>query len=328
MKKRLTFLIMLILFLLGNSLRLSAEQRPPRLRGEVHQVQVSLFMIDIKQINDVDQSITVDFAVRMLWRDTSLIGQQRQVSVKDAEGIWYPEVQIANSIDLTPTREDILEIYEDGRVLYRQRYAGDVSIQTDFSKFPFDRHVFGIDVAVINLDSVELSREVGLGNYLPEKLSISGWNVRKGELIVGKGKGVLRNFQIFGLTFEADRQERFYLFKVLFPLTLVVVMSWMVFWINPDSLQPQLTVSVTAILTMVAFQFTISNTLPPLSYLTRMDIFILGANVLVFVTLIEAIFVNKLVVKGFEEKAKRVDRICRWLFPALYLSICLLAINW
>ena len=68
-------------------------------------------------------------------------------------------------------------------------------------------------------------------------------------------------------------------------MAIIVFMSWVVFWLGPQHVGPRLSVSVTSMLTLVAYRFLLGQSLPPVSYLTRLDYFLLGATVLVFIAL-------------------------------------------
>ena len=60
-----------------------------------------------------------------------------------------------------------------------------------------------------------------------------------------------------GMVFSLDvkRDTSYFKYKVIFPLVLIVMMSWMVFWIDPSLVATQISVSVTAMLTMIAYRF-------------------------------------------------------------------------
>ena len=60
----------------------------------------------------------------------------------------------------------------------------------------------------------------------------------------------------------ASRQTGYYVLKVILPLVLIVIMSWVVFWIDPNEPGTQISVAVTSILTLVAYRFMIDSLLP------------------------------------------------------------------
>jgi cadmium resistance protein CadD (predicted permease) len=73
-------------------------------------------------------------------------------------------------------------------------------------------------------------------------------------------------------------------------------------------------------LTLIAFQFFVASSLPKLSYFTLLDKLIVGSTTLVFLTLLESILTTNLVSAGQSERANRIDKHCRWLFPLLFVA--------
>src|SRR6056300_1390110 len=51
-----------------------------------------------------------------------------------------------------------------------------------------------------------------------------------------------------------------YLYKVLLPLALIVMMYFTVFWVNPERFGPQIGLSATSMLTLIAFLFFFNDT--------------------------------------------------------------------
>lgn len=102
-------------------------------------------------------------------------------------------------------------------------------------------------------------------------------------------------------------------------------MSGAVFWIDASNTSSQISVGYTAILTLVAYRFLIGHMVPEISYLTRLDIFIFGASILVFLVLGEAILTGRLTAHGKLNLAIRIDRWCRALFISAFIAITLIA---
>ena len=72
-------------------------------------------------------------------------------------------------------------------------------------------------------------------------------------------------------------------------------------------------------LTIVAYQFFLSTSLPRMAYLTTMDVFTL----LSFAMIVVSMGVNILITRDemvTSEAGSRVDRVCRVAFPAVYFA--------
>jgi gamma-aminobutyric acid receptor subunit beta len=116
----------------------------------------------------------------------------------------------------------------------------------------------------------------------------------------------------------ASRSMQHYILKVILPLVLIVIMSWTVFWIDPNEAGTQISVAVTSMLTLIAYRFAIDTQLPRLPYMTRLDAFILISTLLVFLSLIEVLLTTILDNKQQIERAKTIDRYCRVIFPVIF----------
>jgi len=116
------------------------------------------------------------------------------------------------------------------------------------------------------------------------------------------------------------REWGFYVYKLWIPLFLIVVLSWSVFWMQGESLANRIRMAATAFLTVVAYQFAIAGSLPKVAYLTVMDRLMVASFVLIALTALESMVVVKL-ERSHRERAVRLDRMSRWLFPLGYAGI-------
>ena len=109
--------------------------------------------------------------------------------------------------------------------------------------------------------------------------SIAGWDVEMSHaeisaLELESGERVVR----FTQHLIGDRHTNYYVMKVIIPLGLIVFMAWTVFWVDPSDVGPQFGVATASVLTLIAFQFSLGRMLPPVSYLTQIDKFLVSLN--------------------------------------------------
>ena len=105
------------------------------------------------------------------------------------------------------------------------------------------------------------------------------------------------------------------------PLVLIIFMSWAVFWINPKEAGTQIGVSTASMLTLIAYRFTVDLLVPKVSYMTRLDIFILGSTFLVFLSLLQVIITSTLMRNGRDVLSLRIDNFSKFIFPVLFAFI-------
>jgi cadmium resistance protein CadD (predicted permease) len=95
----------------------------------------------------------------------------------------------------------------------------------------------------------------------------------------------------------------------------------MVFWIDPSLVASQISVSVTAMLTMIAYRFALAGLIPRLAFLTSLDIFVLVSTLVVFISMIEVLYTAHLATHDQLEKARLIDRHARWVMPLTYAGL-------
>jgi len=123
---------------------------------------------------------------------------------------------------------------------------------------------------------------------------------------------------------NVSRRYTFYVWRVLLPMTLLVVASWLVFWFEPTNLQPQVSTGLAILLSLVTFTYAIDFSLPKVAYLTFIDRYTLTsfAFVLAAIYVVAAIHVM-LKVKG-EERAMRFQVRARRVFPVAFVVTTLM----
>jgi len=115
------------------------------------------------------------------------------------------------------------------------------------------------------------------------------------------------------------RNSEYYIYRIFLPLTLMVALSWGILWIPPSDLNSQLLVSVTTLLTLVAFSVALSNILPPVPYLTFNDIFFLDTFLFVMLSIGESIFMHSVFHTSGHQAALDARRVTRVLLPILFV---------
>ena len=120
---------------------------------------------------------------------------------------------------------------------------------------------------------------------------------------------------------SARRHIGFYLVNIIFPLVLIVFMAWTVFWIDPSLAGTQIGVSTASVFSLLLYQSRLAQLLPRISYLTRLDIFVLGTTLLVFMALGETVLTSRLAKTGKEVLGRRIDSRARWIYLVLFSLI-------
>ena len=115
------------------------------------QVNVSLNLRNIFEVNEKAQYITLETSIRMYWRDPRLSSSPKggrdfvSVNGADIKRFWVPDLFIDQAKSLrSPTFEvkpASLRVYPDGMVRYSSRVNYDVACNMDFHAYPVDRYI-------------------------------------------------------------------------------------------------------------------------------------------------------------------------------------------
>jgi hypothetical protein len=234
---------------------------------------------------------------------------------------------LVNQQKVWKTFREKVEISSEGDVYYRQRVWGSFSQPLDLADFPFDRQMFTIQLAAAGYspDEVELVQDPDSLSGIAARLSVAdwkiiGWKAGSQPYETRPGEEATAGFN---LSFEGKRRTGYFVTKVIIPLVLIVAMSWCVFWIDPKESGSQISVAITAMLTLIAYRFAVGSDLPAISYLTRLDKFILASTFLVYAGLVEVIITTNYAKSGKLALARAIDRWARWLFPATFVLLAL-----
>jgi hypothetical protein len=323
---RSTFASMFVwfVFMAGPSLASADLGRPVTDEGPT-QVYVVLFVVDLNNIDSANQEFEANVFAHIRWTDSRLTHDGPNPVSRPWSEVWHPRIQVINQQKLWPTFPEIVEITPDGTVVYRQRVWGSFSQPQDVHDFPFDTQTFNIQLVSVGYtpDEVVLLPEPGSTSGMNSELSVPDWKILEWKVETGPFEVApgARAVPGFGFSFKAERQSGYFIVKVIIPLIFIVAMSWIVFWLDPKESGTRISVSITAMLTLIAYRFAVGTSLPKVSYLTRLDNFILLSTVLIFATLIEAVTTATFAKEEKLSRARAINRWSRFLFPAVFLLV-------
>ena len=75
-------------------------------------------------------------------------------------------------------------------------------------------------------------------------------------------------------TFYLGREISYYLIQTYMPATLIVVVSWLSFWIHRTATPARVALGITTVLTMTTLMGNAGSSLPKLSYVKSIDIYL------------------------------------------------------
>lgn len=293
------------------------------------EVHFLVFVLDIDEIDDANQTFTANVYLRLRWQDDRLAKPGTAIRQVHLEEVWNPRIILANQQGIiAKALPNVVQVRPDGEVMYHQRYTGRLSQPLRLSEFPMDKHRFNVQFIATGYQADELNLVPDvhdatgvIGGSMAADLSLPDWQILKHEAVAEPYQPIeqIRSAG-FVFRFEAQRYVAYYLWQVILPLAMVVVMSWVAFWINTEHVGVRIGVATSSILTLIAHRFVLANLLPRLPYMTRMDYFTVGSTLLVLLALVLVTWTSVLGKRGLGKRAQRIDHWARGLFPVVFIA--------
>jgi hypothetical protein len=285
-------------------------------------VDIGMYLTELTDIDELSSRFRFEAYGEFKWCDPRMAfdADAAGTNVQHIIGIrqknlpfWTPNLRIANGVGSAQVTESLVEIRADGLIRNTGYFNSVVTVPFDLQHFPFDKQIFEIQIESFgfNSDALELRWMADSGGFHDE-IFLPEWHIDRTDTRIEQTIEV-RNRVPFSqavYVINVSREYGYYLFKLSVPLLLIVMLSWTVFWMA-DGLASRIRVSATAFLTIVAYQFAISNSLPKVAYLTTMDRLMITSFILVALSALENMFVCH-VFRDNPGRAEMTDRISRW----------------
>ena len=115
-------------------------------------------------------------------------------------------------------------------------------------------------------------------------------------------------FPCLKIIFVLRREIGFFLIQVYVPSILIVILSWVSFWINVDAIPARVSLGLLTVLTMTTQSTAANQALPRVSYVKAIDVWMSMCLIFVFMALLEFAIVNVLSRRG-SKRAKRTAAV-------------------
>lgn len=270
-------------------------------------VKVNIYVNSIGPINANNMEYGMDIYLRQSWQDRRLnltqFGINSPVTINGEDimsKIWKPDLFFRNVKDAkfhhVTVPNKLVKIQPEGSVLFSMRLTLRLACFMSFRHFPLDTqrcHILlgpyaqTIDQTAISWqdqDPIVLERPIEMPEFDLVHHSYGHFNR-------AIDTGV---FSFLNVTFTLERQNGYHLIQTYLPTFLIVMISWVSFWLNVDATPARVTLGVTTLLTMTTVASGVRTQLPPVSYIKAIDVWIGACSVMVFGALLEFTLVNYL----------------------------------
>ena len=303
---------------------------------EPREIRVGFELQQLTEIDQRSERFGVVGTFRAEWTDHNLAfdasdhetkkltyADRQLVSFLEQNKIDWPDFRIVNQ-QTKSTQYRVLNIYSGGHVFYEERFHATLQApEFDFRKFPFDHQDFWLRIETQEPDTFATLalHENPDFNRIGKQLGEEEWLILESVPVVTDVEGHYR----YSLDIRAKRHTTYYLFRILAPMALIVLIGWGIFFIFDHNTQSA--AASGNLLVFIAFNFTVGDSLPRLGYLTFLDSIMFAGFVASISSLLLALYLKRLETVGHAEYAKTLERRALIIMPpAFALVVALLVV--
>uniref|UniRef100_A0A1I8I9C2 Neur_chan_LBD domain-containing protein n=2 Tax=Macrostomum lignano TaxID=282301 RepID=A0A1I8I9C2_9PLAT len=274
--------------------------RPDFGRGPI-KIRINMNIRSMGPISERSMIYSFDCYFRQEWTDTRLTFPAHdnfthlQLNEKMLREIWKPDTYIVNGMGSylhNITSPNVLfRIKNTGEILYSMRLTIKATCPMDLLKFPMDNQTCPLEISSHGYTDDDVIFEWSLGDQsiqLNRDLLLSQFDLKKTFIKKADRRiGRRGRFSVLLCDFELHRHMGYFLIQLYFPCSLLVVLSWVGFWINREATSDRIELSTTTVLTMTFLGMDNRQDLPRVNYGTALDWYVGMCFALILATIIE-----------------------------------------
>ncbi|XP_011438799.3 gamma-aminobutyric acid receptor alpha-like [Magallana gigas] len=264
-------------------------------------------------ISEKDMVYSIEIYFRQRWMDarlaTNMSIENISLNIKVLERLWYPDTVFYNGrqsyLHFIPTPNRFIRISPNGSMYFSQRLTVKAICQMELQNYPLDSQICDLQIGSFAysyddvvyawrygpLNSVQLATDMTMSqfdliNYSATSLNFS----RKGDV-----------HSCLMVRFGLRRHTGYFLIHVVTPCSLLVVLSWVSFWINREATADRIALGTTTVLTMTFLALDTRDELPRVTYATALDLYVAMCFIFVLSTLVQFAIVHLFTKKGHSD---------------------------
>lgn len=191
------------------------------------------------------------------------------------------------------------------------RIQANLNSQIDLKRYPLDSQNLQIilEDKKSTIDKVRYVPNIKETGIDPE-IAFSGWSVGEWSAIEVEHEYEVydETYSRYVFTLPIERIALNSFFKTFLPVIFIVLVMLSSYFLDPDKVTTRLTMAGSALVASVMFHISISNQIPPVSYLTFADKFMIMTYLLVLITFAINVVLLELLERKKIELASRIYR--------------------
>ncbi|XP_011867697.1 PREDICTED: gamma-aminobutyric acid receptor alpha-like isoform X2 [Vollenhovia emeryi] len=284
--------------LLDNLLRGYDNSIRPNFGGPPATVEVDIMVRSMGPISEVDMTYSMDCYFRQSWVDRRLAFQGGKetlaLSISMLARIWKPDTYFYNGkhsyLHTITSPNKFVRLYQNGRVLYSSRLTIKAGCPMNLEDFPMDTQRCPLQFGSFGYTTRDViykwnsARQVAIA----EDMKLSQFDlVANPTANHSTAPGFSHEYSMLLVYFHLQRHMGNFLIQVYGPCILLVVLSWVSFWLNREATADRVSLGITTVLTMTFLGLEARTDLPKVPYPTALDFFVFLSFAFIFATIIQ-----------------------------------------
>jgi hypothetical protein len=320
---------------------LSASAMPAPAHAEEaapQQVIVGAYINDIQELDTERGTYTIDFYMWFRWKDPQ-VDPTDSIEVMNSNAMENTTSSATGGVSGRPFPSEP-RVMPDGSKYQGFRYQGVFSKNMNLHRFPFDIQLLNVLLEDVNQDNRQLE-------FVPdttpvtinEQVTIPGFQIGTPTLTVVSHQyptafGDLTapptpTYSRIVLAVPVARDALPYLVKIMLPISIVVLITSLIYMIPARLDEARTGIGITAMLTMVALQWTTDADLPSVEYLMMVDVIYIVSMAYILFAMGYTVFASR---RSTQESAEAVlqalDRRMGITSLVLYVVVIAIVVTW
>lgn len=220
-------------------------------------VRVNLMLNSVSKIDDFNMEYRVQLTLRMEWNDSRLsyynlnrTQNMKYLTIQDMKRVWIPDIYFINEKEahfhsiIKPNF--FIRIHPKGEVQFSCRLSLTLSCPMKLQLFPMDTQQCSILMSSYawTIEDLDFNWRENDPVQLPD-LSLPRFSLRETKTSVCDSVTVTGVYSCIKVDFTLDRNFSFYLTQMYIPCVMLVIVSWVSFWLDENAVPARTALGIT-----------------------------------------------------------------------------------
>uniref|UniRef100_A0A8C1KFI1 Gamma-aminobutyric acid receptor subunit gamma-3 n=1 Tax=Cyprinus carpio TaxID=7962 RepID=A0A8C1KFI1_CYPCA len=325
--------------ILNNLLKEYDKKLRPDIGVKPTVIDVDIYINSIGPVSSINMEYQIDIIFAQTWTDSRLrYNSTKKILTLNSNMvglIWLPDTIFRNSKSADShwitTPNQLLRIWNDGKILYTLRLTINAECQLQLEGgakghwlmicvitdgYPRDEMIYKW-----RKNSVQAADQKSWRLYQFDFMGL------RNTTDIIKTTAAFCDYVVMSVYFDLSRRMGYFTIQTYIPCILTVVLSWVSFWIKKDATPARTALGITTVLTMTTLSTVARTSLPRVSYVTAMDLFVTVCFLFVFAALMEYATLNYYSYSARRPTCNKTKRLL-WMFSfQLFSKISFITLN-